>query len=260
MKRKYSSEKFWHRYPADRTFLEKIARRFLLPNYTTHLRTFVSWSRHDARMQRSFPVRWFFRETVPQAWSDWVVRPKNVFFQFFRFRFKDRYHVVKTGLKPGYWDSDTRMLHAAFNLLKDYVEIELAAINSAANDPFPSGSSKKFYQNLSRFRRKRTRNPESGISYLDWEIEHCDGHSYNTKSMTQGNIAQEKKFLYLWWTKYRPQRIDIYSHPLIWGEGKDESKYQRFEHHLIQQLETFYEEEDEEMLARLVRIRTFLWT
>lgn len=42
----------------------------------------------------------------------------------FRYRFVPRYqyHLVRTGLKPGYYDQDYRLLHANFALLVDYVD------------------------------------------------------------------------------------------------------------------------------------------
>lgn len=36
---------------------------------------------------------------------------------------KHRYHVVKTGLKPGYYDPDVRILYSNMNLMKEFVEI-----------------------------------------------------------------------------------------------------------------------------------------
>lgn len=45
---------------------------------------------------------------------------------WFRWRFDPRhqYNVVKTGLKPGYYDIDTLLLHASMSLLCRYVEDE----------------------------------------------------------------------------------------------------------------------------------------
>ena len=39
-----------------------------------------------------------------------------------------RFHIVKTGLKPGYHDTDTRMLYACFSLLSDFVELERGGV------------------------------------------------------------------------------------------------------------------------------------
>lgn len=43
---------------------------------------------------------------------------------WFLHRTVDKYHVVDTGLEPGYYDVPERMLHACFQLLVDYVEKE----------------------------------------------------------------------------------------------------------------------------------------
>lgn len=41
-----------------------------------------------------------------------------------RFRTTNRNHVVKTDLTPGWWDSDTRLVHASFAILERFVERE----------------------------------------------------------------------------------------------------------------------------------------
>lgn len=62
-------------------------------------------------------VQWFFCRNPLYVFKDliwWV-----------RYRTTNRFHVLKIGsLKPGWWDADTRILHASFALLEDYVERE----------------------------------------------------------------------------------------------------------------------------------------
>lgn len=256
---------FWHRFPEDRGFLEKVARRFLIPSYHDNSMTWEGWDRYNGRLKRRFPVRWFLSNDIPDFWTDWVKRPIRSTRSFFRYRTKDRYHIVDTGLEPGYYDSDTRMIHSAFNLLRDYVELELAAMHHAADEAEPSESTHSFYGRIKRFRAKQERDPKAGLAYLDWEIEETFGN-VSIGQLTQAEAAQEKKFLYLWWTVYRPQRGDLYKMPLIWsGNGYDEtlpvfSQDCAWQYHLVQQLEKFYEDEDEEMLHRLVAIRTRMWS
>lgn len=265
---KYSPEKFWHRYPKDRTFLEKVARRFVFPRYDDRAMTFEGWDSFNARMKSSFPIRWFFNRTIPDLWTTRIQHPISDIKRFFRYRLTKRLHVVKTGLRPGYYDADQRMLHSAFSLLKDYVEIELAAMYAVSNDAGnnPGESSRSYYERLGRYKSKNERNPEAGLAYLDWEINDSDGSQVSFGGGTQGDIAREKKFLYLWWTQYRPQRLDLYKDPLIWsGEGYNPTisvfnQNCAFQYHLVGQLDEFYEAEDEEMLHRLIHIRKMMWT
>lgn len=51
---------------------------------------------------------------------------KNIKYWFmYRFHPKHQYHIVKTGLKPGYYDIDIRMERAMISLLIEFVEQEL---------------------------------------------------------------------------------------------------------------------------------------
>lgn len=43
----------------------------------------------------------------------------------YRFVKKHQYNIVRTGLKPGYWDSDHILLHAAFQVLVDFIEKDI---------------------------------------------------------------------------------------------------------------------------------------
>lgn len=259
-------EKFWHRFPKDRTLLEKIARRFLIPQYNDSAFTWQSWKRYKGRLQRKAPFRWFLSETVPTWWNKKVNARYHSVKNWFHYRVKTRYHVVEMEVEPGYMDADRRMIHASFQLLKDYVEIELAAMHHNAEEP-DNTSAKSFYERLAKVRRKQKRDPEAGLAYLDWSIDDSPGVGIKMAGgFSQDETAKEKKFLYLWWTKYRPSRIDLYKDDLIWsGPGYDPNKEIfdqdcRWQYHLLSELEKFYEAEDEEMLHRLIGIRTRLWS
>jgi hypothetical protein len=52
-----------------------------------------------------------------------VNRVKDTYY-WVRHRTVDKYHVVRTGLEPGYYDKDTQMIHACFNLLVEFVDRE----------------------------------------------------------------------------------------------------------------------------------------
>jgi hypothetical protein len=41
---------------------------------------------------------------------------------FHRFHPKHRYNIIKTGLKPNYYDPDTRIIYGTFNLVTEFVE------------------------------------------------------------------------------------------------------------------------------------------
>jgi len=259
----------FHRNPTERRWFEKIARRFILPPHPPLAMAWDGWRKRESRLKSSFPIRFFIWETLPDIWNYKIRSPINRARNWVRFRTWDRYHIVDTGLEPNYYDPDHRMLHANFQILVDYVEIELAAMNLAMGDGddllenmSTNWKLNKFRKLFRKFRRNSERLPEEGLKHLDWEIVECK-HS----NPSQSESAKEKKYLYLWWTVWRNEREDPLSSPLIWDQddmttdlsailkGKNRSQYR-----LSDRMETFYLNEDNEMLMRLVKIRNSLWT
>lgn len=254
--------KLFHRNPAERALWEKIARRFILPPHGPRALPLGRWDTRETKLKRHYPVRWFIWETLPDFWNYKVVRKFRDTKYWFRYRTTDKYHVVKTGLKPNYYDPDTRMLHVNFQILTDFVEIELASMHLAMNGSDDDDSLKGLsrFKKLWRKRRRRNiRDAKEGLAHLDWEISDTQGH--------QQSSAVEKKALYLWWTVYRKDRIDTLDHPLIWANREEDVSLtnalrgaNRALYKISHNLDEFYNAEDDEMLERLMRIRTSLWT
>lgn len=175
-----------------------------------------------------------------------------------------RYHIIKTGLTPDYHDIDTLMLHGNFNLLVDYVEIQLASNNLSAsyeyNIPFFKGLKYKFSNWRSR---------EHGLDHLQWEKTLTE----ESPQQAERAIAVEK--LYLWWKDIRPARVEVEyaKHPnaeKFGFMGVLSEKYQTEypdEYNAwsasakasINQEDAWYDE-DTEMLIELMKIRRGLWT
>jgi hypothetical protein len=68
-----------------------------------------------------------------KPWFQWTIKPLyrigrkiNDAKYWFMWRFipRHQYNIVRTGLKPGYYDEDTLMLHACFAILGRYIESE----------------------------------------------------------------------------------------------------------------------------------------
>lgn len=64
-------------------------------------------------------VVYFFGELAHKLGHSWFDRYWKVIHTIHPWR---RYHIVDTGLPPGYYDPDTRIMHAMFNELKKFVE------------------------------------------------------------------------------------------------------------------------------------------
>lgn len=251
------------RKAADRNFADRLVRRFWIftPEAIPH--SWNYWQRQTQLFKKHFPIRYFLKEDLPHHFYQWVTQPLNRIRAWFRYRFSIRHHVVNTGLKPGYYDPDIRMMHSVFQILVDFVEIELSSMYHASQSA-PQEYHKSVLPIFQKLYRKRTkknqRYPEAGLSFLDNEMDltSITLHPGIIKCpYDQGEAALEKKFLYLWWKVYRPQRIDPYSSNLIWGDNPDGSEDSAY--HFAESLEAFYQQEDDEMLMRLLTVRSTMW-
>lgn len=190
------------------------------------------WDEWEKDLKEKYPIRYFFYESLPEFWSYHIYRRARDIKWWFLHRFhpSHRYHVIKTSLEPGYWDPDTRMFTAAFDLLSEFVEHE--------------------------------RGPNQ---HVDWDAE--EPHRSAWKEMNE---------LYEWW-KDRPNREDRWEkenpEPPIDDDLKD-GFFKRFQqqhrdrpcviaygewamrHH---KQSDEWDQEDDDMFIRLVKIRRFMW-
>lgn len=158
---------------------------------------------------------------------------------------RHRYHVVDTGLRPGYHDPEILMLHASFALLRRHVERRMGGI--VALDAFTEG-----------LRRRPDPNAPDGLQER------------------QADDQTEMAVLYRWWTEALPAlkaRRKELSHAL-YGERRmrfrkegsglmridmrpfEDGEKPLFEE--LRELERRIDREEQEMLHRLVEIRPAL--
>lgn len=98
-------------------------------NTKTFAKTMEGWNAWHAKAKAEQPVRYFCTETIPLKWRRFVHRLSDAkWWVLHRIHPRHRYHIVKTGLSPGYHDKDTLILHACFSLMKRYVEGERGGI------------------------------------------------------------------------------------------------------------------------------------
>ena len=119
------------------------------------------------------------RKILKNIWYPVTRFFSDIYYWFvYRFHPKHQYHVVSTGLPPGYFDTDHRMFHCCFNLLKEYVEFELGGI-----------------EKLSRWENK------------SWETE---GFSSKKEYEEYVDLDREMREIYNFWVNVRPAREDPY--------------------------------------------------
>jgi hypothetical protein len=186
-------------------------------------------------------------------------------------------HALTSGLRRGQWyDFDTRLLHAVFDELVNFVEIELAWMKVVC--------SKEKYEKCKSPWFRSWRCPEAGIAYLNWaetlQEERLDQNNPSYGLPTdQALAAQQIHQLYRWWKEERPQRPDP-SEVSGWSAyceekrkiaeagGKDgwffsnKKEYDGSEELLrkYHQMEQEQVDEDTAMLIKLVKLRQSLWT
>ena len=169
----------------------------------------------------------------------------------YRFNPKHQYHLINTGLEPGYYDVDTLMLNGCFALLKRYVEQEMGGVEKM--DAF-------------------TKDPEGREEPV----------SNGTPTADQASSQSEASKLYRWWTVERPADLardeelvhrlygkdglirmhteptpDGKFHNVGFEERTAEAKVVRAEHRA---LEAKIHKDAQDMLHRLIDIRGGLWT
>lgn len=86
--------------------------------------TSEGWDEWEKFNKFKHPIRYFIFETLPDFIYFYIKSPIKDTYWWIIHRTFDKYHIVNTGLKPGYYDVDTLMFHSCFSLLVRYVEEE----------------------------------------------------------------------------------------------------------------------------------------
>lgn len=239
--------------------------------------TLGEWRRWHDETKSVRPIAYFIMETIPTTAGRTykrIMRPFSNARAWVRYRTFDRRHMIDTGLPPGYHDCDSRMLHGVFNLLVEFVEIELA-LRHVIFDPDADKKYPRRWWNKGPLRFKAFRSPAAGLAYLRWEMTLDDPKlpAYD-QSPHQAEVAREIWQIYHWWKFIRPKRPDPHD-ASGWSEfcknhtfdqilGDDLSDEARSSSKEIldsaRDIEQAYEDEDEAMIARLMKIRKSLWT
>lgn len=216
------------------------------------------WFCHDLKYSTVMPIKWKFDKIY-----DWI-----------RYRTYDRYHIVDTGLIPLYYDASTQILNVNFNILKEFVEVDQAWHAYRWSDGSKKASwcekHMPFYHRIFPLHDLK----KYGIEHLEWASTLDDpALAPHQRSDQQAVSAREILALYKWWTEERTARKEIeyspYDRQGLGALASFDDDFDRdtpdFKAHVesmdasIEQ-EKGWETEDEEMLVRLMRVRTFLWT
>lgn len=242
--------------------------------------TAKGWDDWEKENKKKHPIRFWITDTLLDDIQDIIVWIPNKLYSVKYYivnRWIDQSHALvahSKHIKPGNWqDLDYRILHCIFDELVDFVEIEKAYSNYRWDEK--KIKTLKWWQG-GKWRTRTWRNAEAGIAHLKWEMTLNDAEflddseKHNTKPTPQAVAAKEILDLYEWWVNVRPLRVD----PMDasgWSEyceGKSLSEMfdedNRVDttpmHDKMRELEKKYDDEDTEMLIRLIKIRGYLWT
>jgi hypothetical protein len=246
-----------------------------------------------AQMKHNFRY-WLAEEGLGhlQDFVTWPIRKIYDVKYYINNRFVTKTHSLTAharDIKPGQWcDVGNRFLPCLFNELVDFVEIELAWWHIAWADPAEKAKYKAPFWATGWFRWRTWRCPEAGIDNLDWQrnLRHsvddgwAEGDPNIGKLTPQAVKAQEVLDLYRWWKDVYPNRPDAHD-ASGWSEYCELKRKEHGETGLsfmkesanpetralgdralmkTHEIEKAYDDEDTEMMIRLIKVRHGLWT
>lgn len=256
------------------------------------------WREFYRKYREESPVRYFLLEKVPDKIDDYysflISDRIPDFRRIIAHRITERTHLINTGLDVGYHEIDDRMFYGMFNLLKDFVESEVAWMEFICMDEdHPLYDKYKKQRIISKFfnpfgiQSSLFRSPELGVMHI---TKHIDMNPYEYTSIAEQNsiINQIEKYrqileLYIWYVELRPNRATNSPYDAFMSiENREEYEKQygstfilsdkfKNDHPTVYKQymdqinnkhnseQNFYEE-DNKMLKKLVDLRSTLWT
>lgn len=256
-------------------------------------KTAEGWDDWRKYASKKYPIRYWIAEEALDAIQNFIWWPVDKIYDvkyYVNNRWVTRTHALTAhprDIKPGQWcDVGNRFLPCLFNELQDFVEVELAWWHVAWDQEARKKYKSPFWA-VGWFRWRTWRCPEAGLDNLDWQSklvwkeDECEPGSPNVGQPTYQAIkAQEILALYKWWTEVYHNRPDPHD-ASGWTEYCERKRQEHGTTGLsfmkesndpelrafgdaalkkIQEIEEAYEQEDEEMMIRLIRVRNSLWT
>ncbi len=195
-------------------------------------------------------------------------------------RWISKTHALTSNLNRGkYYEFDTRLLHALFDEIVNFVEIEQAQ-HAVAQEEEPSKYQALGYPKTRYLRKWRC--PEAGLAYLEWAAQLKYDQDFTNREdpkfgqpTSQALAAKQTIMLYKWWKEIRPKRPD----PMAasgWNEYSEKRRNASEDDDILsissndneaskilencRKIEQEQEDEDTEMLICLIKLRSHLWT
>lgn len=244
------------------------------------------WNEWRKEASAKHPIRYWIAEEGLDYLQDFVTWPVRKIYDlkyYINNRWVTETHALSSNLKKGQWhEFDTRLMHCMFDSMVDYIEVEEAWSNIAWSEDGRKKYNAPFYA-WGWFRWRTWRCPEAGIDKLKWAAsltneEWLDEDKKHEAAPTcQAETARELLELYHWWKNVRPLRPDphdVSGWSAICARRRDEGRgpldiedrtseeetETRKSLNAVREIEEQYENEDTEMMIRLIKIRRGMWT
>ena len=252
--------------------------------------TSKEWRDWEHQARAAHPIRYWLAEEgldILQRIVFWPTDQLYAIKYYFNNRFISRTHALTAhprDIKPGEWhDVGNRFLPCLFNELVDFVEVELAWWHLAWSDKAERAKYNAPWWRFGWWNIRVWRCPQAGLDNLAWQMkltneEFLDEDQKHLAEPTlQAKNAAEMLALYKWWTEERPKRPDP-AEASGWSaycdnkRSRGNSVWDMLEDddgdtidtgpmlEKMREIEETYENEDEEMMIRLIKIRSSLWT
>lgn len=256
-------------------------------------KTGEGWDEWEKRAKSAYPIRWWLAEEGLDILQKIVYWPTDTLYAikyYINNRWVTRTHSLTAhprDIKPGTWcDVGNRFLPCLFNELVDFVEIEQAWHHIAWGSEEDRAKYNPPFWATGWFRWRTWRCPQAGLDHLDWAMsltntDWCEpDHPDYGKPTLQAERALEILALYKWWKEIYPNRPDPHDASgwsrycelkrqesgdtglSFMAESKNPETRALGEEALkkTHEIEQTYNDEDTQMLIRLIKIREALWT
>lgn len=164
-----------------------------------------------------------------------------------------------------YHDLDYVMLHALFQMVVDYIEIECAALNEGFQTPRQKVQFWIYDLPIINWFFPYPRNIRRGLHYLRWAMKlKNDPVDAERGGIEQSQFAEDMFRLYTFWKHERPCRIDpngLYiAHRGEQGWKRPMTDIDRVLMEESDALECAYQAQDTMMLTLIIKHRNRMWT
>lgn len=163
--------------------------------------TMEGWDLFDKEFRRKAPVRYFLKK-IARLVQQLVRLLRKNFREKILFRFFIKYHILTTGLPPGYSFFDERLLHGSFNEFCAFIEDDYIHQHFSVKD--------RWYLYIPYFRKKSRISRRSLILDLYQEKKRIvQDSSLSSDEIRHARLTLDVLELYYWWQVKRPQRYSI---------------------------------------------------